>query len=315
MTEQKCLVKGETIRRMNQEKAVKILHQVPYSTGRRLPEYKLPAGACDCHHHIYDPVHFPYAPEDKRNQPPATVDAYRLLQKRLGTERDVIIQASAYGTDNSCLLDALSTMGRKNTRGIAVCRSDVSEKELEKMAELGVCGLRVNLASPLKINRYEEIIPLSEKIAQFGWHMQFWLKPDDIAELQDMFHRVCCPVVFDHRGHIPQPEGTKHPAFGVISNLLRKGNTWVKLSGLDHDTKVGYPSYIDTVTVGAAFVKAAPERMVWGTDWPHPSSFSAGNPFPDDAWNLDLLRTQAQDENVWHRILVKNPNELYHFAD
>ena len=291
-----------------------ILHQVPFSTGRALPKMTVPAHACDCHHHIYDPIHFPYNLNDKRNQPPATVEAYRLLQKRLGTERDVIIQASAYGTDNSCLLAALKETGKKNTRGIAVCSSDVSEKELQAMDDLGVCGLRINLASQLKVNKYEEILPLSEKIAALGWHMQFWIKPDDYFALKAMFLKLHCPMVFDHMGNIPQPAGTKHPAFQLLADLLKTGNAWLKISGLDHGTKIGPPTYADTLSVGKAFAALAPERILWGTDWPHPSRFTAHEDFPDDAHNLDLLEQEVPDAQKRQLILVENPAKLYRFA-
>jgi len=291
-----------------------VLHQVPFSTGREKPKMKVPAGTCDCHHHIYDPIAFPYDLQDSRNQPPATVDAYRLLQKRLGTDRDVIVQASAYGTDNSCLLHALKVMGKENTRGIGVCHSDIPDKELGAMSDAGVCGLRINLSSPLKINKYDEIIPLSKKISLLGWHLQFWLNPNDIADLEDMFNKIECPIVFDHRGHIPQPEGIHHPAFNVISRLLAKGNTWVKLSGLDHDSWIGAPAYSDTITVGAAFAEIAPERLLWGTDWPHPSSFSGLQKYPDDAANFDLLSQEVPNEKVRNRILVDNPQLLYNFV-
>lgn len=292
-----------------------ILHQVPFSTGRLRPKLKVPQNVCDCHHHIYNPVEFPCDLMDERNQPPATVECYRLLQKRLGLTRNVIIQASAYGTDNSCLLNALNIMGTKNTKGIAVCRSDVQESDLEKMDHMGIKGLRVNLASQLKINTIDEIIPLSEKIDQFGWHMQFWINPNDIKELYPVLKKIKCDKVFDHRGHIPAEEGLNHPAFNILSTLLEDGKTWIKLSGLAHDTKVGAPTYSDTVLVGRSFVKLAPDRMLWGTDWPHPSSFTNLEKFPDDAHLLDLLAEQALTEENLYKILVTNPEKLYGFNE
>ncbi|WP_444498858.1 amidohydrolase family protein [Veillonella seminalis] len=292
---------------------MKRLHQVPYSSGRDIPTINVPADACDCHHHIYDPVRFPYDLGDTRNQPPATIDCYRLLQKRLGITRNVIIQASAYGTDNSCLLHALQEMGQEKSRGVAVCKSNVSEDELSQMHRLGVRGLRINLASKLKINSIDEIVPLSEKIKHLGWHMQFWIQPNEIEQISDVLGKIACPVVFDHRGHIPQPEGCKHPAFKIIADLLDSGKGWVKLSGLCHDSIQGAPYYEDTVEVGRAYVKIAPERIVWGTDWPHPSSFSNHDDFPDDAKLLDLLLSQAMDEETMHKILVDNPAVLYGF--
>lgn len=290
-----------------------ILHQVPFSTGRELPKIHVPPKACDSHHHIYDPNHFPYDLNDVRNQPPATVESYRLLQKRLGIERNVIVQASAYGTDNSCLVDALQQMGRKNTRGIAVCHSDISDAGLQRLAHAGVCGLRINLAAQLQINKVEEIVPLSERIAELGWHMQFWINADDIPGLKDMFYKLRCPIVFDHRGHIPQPQGIHHPAFQIIADLLKTGNAWIKLSGVNFDSVVGDPTYADVVAVGRAWAALAPNRMLWGTDWPHPTCYTKRIPFPDDAQTFDLLMQQVPDERNQYRVLVENPNELYHF--
>lgn len=285
--------------------------QVPYSSGRQRPKIKIPAGACDCHHHIYDPVRFPYTPNDTRNQPPATVDVYRLLQKRLGLTRNVIVTPSAYGFDNSCTLDALQQMG-PNSRAVAVVDPQITEAELKRMHKLGVRGIRFNIATGAA-NNSEAILSLSQKVHQFGWSTQFWMSADDTVKMEDLLLKLPSLIVFDHRGHIPQPAGIKHPAFKVICNLIDKGNTWVKLSGLYQDSKVGEPTYADTIEVGKAFVQYAPERMVWGSDWPHPSEFSARKPMPDDAHMLDLLAEQAPDEATRNRILVDNPAILFGF--
>lgn len=285
--------------------------QVPYSAGRKRPTVNVPPNACDCHHHIYDPVRFPYVPTDVRNQPPATVDAYRLLQRRLGLTRNVIVTPSAYGTDNCCTLDALQQMGG-NARGVAVVDNSVSDAELQRMHKLGVRGIRFNISTGGSDNR-DMILSLSKRINELGWHVQFWMSANDTVNMEDFLLSLPSPIVFDHRGHIPQPEGVNHPAFRVICNLIDKGTTWVKLSGLYLDTKVGEPTYADTVQVGQSYVGYAPERVVWGTDWPHPTIFSERRPWPDDANMLDLLAEQAPDELVRNRILVDNPAVLYGF--
>ena len=286
--------------------------QVPYSAGRKLPASIIPANACDCHHHIYDPVRFPYVPEDIRNQPPATVDAYRLLQRRLGLTRNVIVTPSAYGIDNRCTLDALQQMG-PNSRAIVVIDGKISDTELQEMHSLGVRGIRFNIATGGSNDR-DMILSLSERINEFGWHVQLWMSANDTVMLESFLVQLPSPIVFDHRGHLPQPDGVGHPAFRVICNLIDKGKTWVKLSGIYLDTKVGDPDYADTVKVGQTYVQYAPERMVWGTDWPHPSIFSERKPYPDDVVMLDLLAEQAPDELVRNRILVDNPAVLYGFS-
>jgi D-galactarolactone isomerase len=285
--------------------------QVPYSAGRQKPVIRVPVNACDSHHHIYDPVRFSYIPEDIRNQPPATVDCYRLLQKRLGLTRSVIVTPSAYGTDNRCTLDALRQMGA-DTRAVVVIDNKIPDAELESMHELGVRGVRFNIATGGS-DDCEMIFALSQRIHELGWHVQFWMSANDTVKLEEFLFKIPAPIVFDHRGHIPQPEGTAHQAFKVICKLIDKGKTWVKLSGLYMDTKVAAPTYADTVKVGKAYVAYAPERMVWGTDWPHPSTFSQRQQWPDDAVMLDLLAEQAPDETVRNKILVDNPAVLYGF--
>jgi predicted TIM-barrel fold metal-dependent hydrolase len=285
--------------------------QVPYSAGRQYPAIKVPENACDCHHHIYDPIRFPYVPEDVRNQPPAGVDAYRLLQKRLGISRNVIVQPSAYGFDNACTLDALEQMGA-NARAVVVIDPSISDGELSAMNQKGVRGIRFNIARGASRNN-DTIMTLAQRVHAFGWHIQFWMSAKDTVDMESILHQLPNQIVFDHLGHIPQPEGIAHPAFKVICGLLEKGKGWVKLSGLYQDTKVGEPTYADTVKVGKAYVEFAPERMVWGSDWPHPSIFSAHKPWPDDAKMLDLLAEQAPDESLRHRILVTNPAILYGF--
>ena len=285
--------------------------QVPYSAGRRRPVIRIPVNACDCHHHIYDPVRFPYLPTDVRNQPPATVDAYRLLQKRLGLTRNVIVTPSAYGTDNCCTLDALRQMG-SHARGVVVINTSISDADLQQMHSLGVRGVRFNIATGGS-NDCDMIVSLSERINELGWHVQFWMSANDTVKMEDFLLSLASPIVFDHRGHLPPPDGVDHPAFRVICNLIDKGKTWVKLSGLYLDTKAGDPTYTDTVKVGQAYVTYAAERMVWGTDWPHPTIFSERRPWPDDAAMLDQLADQAPDEFVRNRILVDNPAVLYGF--
>lgn len=287
--------------------------QVPYSAGRALPTIDMPDNACDCHHHIYDPVTYPYVPEDVRNQPPATVDAYQLLQQKLGLKRNVIIQPSAYGLDNRCTLAALQKMG-SNARAVVVVDAKVTDAELDAMHKLGVRGIRFNISTGGTDDR-DVILRLSQRVHQLGWHVQFWMSANDAVKMEALLLQMPSQIVFDHRGHLPQPEGANHPAFKVICNLIDKGRAWVKLSGLYIDTKVAAPTYADTVEVGRALVRHAPERMVWGTDWPHPSVFSERKPWPDDAQMLNLLAEQAPDDAVRQRILVTNPATLYGFGN
>jgi len=285
--------------------------QVPYCTGRNVPATPIPAGACDCHHHIYDPVRFPYRATDTRNQPPATVDCYRLLQKKLGTTRNVIVEPSAYGTDNRCTLDALRVMGKENTRAVVVLDRSTTDEEIRQMHEWGVRGLRFNINSGGGPEALDEIEELAERVAPYHWSVAFWMSADLAVSMEDFLRHLPCDVVFDHRGHLPADEGTAHPAFAAICRLMEEGKAWVKLSGLYQDTKKA--DYADTIAVGKAYVAACPDRLVWGTDWPHPNIYDKKLDMPNDSDMLDALMQQAGTEENFRKILVDNPAVLYDF--
>jgi D-galactarolactone isomerase len=282
--------------------------QVKRSAGTEAPKLRAPADAADCHHHIYD-AKYPVDPRSTLRPGDASVEDYRALQRRIGTSRNVIVQPSTYGTDNSCTLDALAAFG-PTARAVAVVDTSVADAELKRMHGLGVRGIRFNLAQA-GATTPEMIEPLSKRVNELGWHIQINAPAAKIMEIKDILSRVPSPIVFDHLAHIPEPEGTAHPLFGVVLALIDKGKTWVKLSGAYIDTKVGPPSYSDSSAVARAYVQKAPERLVWGSDWPHPSERDNK---PDDAILFDLLLDWAPEERVRNRILVQNPEALYGFA-
>lgn len=278
--------------------------QVKWSAGTSAPKLAVPANAADCHHHIYD-SRFPEDPKAVLHPPEALVDDYRALQKRLGTSRSVIVQPSTYGTDNRCTLAALAALGR-SARAIAVVNDTVVDSELKRLDGLGVRGIRFNL-SQAGATTPEMIEPLAKRVAALGWHIQINAPADRLLELMPMLERVPTPIVFDHLAHVPDPA---HALFGKVRALLDKGRTWIKLSGAYIDSKVGAPTYSDRTAIARAYVNAAPERLVWGTDWPHPTEQVTK---PDDAVLLDLLSEWAPDDRVRRRILVENPHGLYGF--
>jgi predicted TIM-barrel fold metal-dependent hydrolase len=281
--------------------------QVKWSSGTASPKLKAPAGAADCHHHIYD-ARFPADAAAVLHPPDALVDDYRALQRRLGTSRSVIIQPSTYGVDNRCALAALAALG-PSARLVAVVNDTVTDAELKRFDGLGVRGIRFNLAQA-GATTPEMIEPLAKRVASMGWHLQINAPADRILEILPILERVPAPLVFDHLAHIPQPDGVSHPLFAKIRALLDKGRTWVKLSGAYIDSKIGAPTYADCGAVARAYVKAAPERLVWGSDWPHPTEQGVK---PDDAVLFDLLSDWAPDARVRQRILVDNPAALYSF--
>ena len=283
--------------------------KVPWSSGTDLPKLKAPANACDCHMHIYD-ARFPADPGATLRPADALVDDYRLLQKRIGTTRNVIVTPSTYGTDNRVTLEAMAKIGA-TVRGVAVVNASVADAELKRLADLGVRGIRFNLVQA-GATTVEMLEPLSTRVNALGWHVQIHMLADQIVKIEDLLYKLASPIVFDHMGRMPQPAGTDHPAFGVIRKLIDKGRTWVKLSGAYQDTKVGPPSYADTSKVAQAYVKAAPERMVWASDWPHPTQKETEK--ANDAVLFDLLTEWAPNEVTRQRILVENPATLYGFS-
>jgi len=282
---------------------------VPNSAGTQRPKLAAPAKAADCHMHIYDAARFPPSRPGSRMQSNASVAEYRLLQQRNGTSRVVIVTPAVYQTDNRVTLDAIAQIGA-NARGVAVIHPTVTDAELKTLAAGGVRGIRFTQFDPATATTTIDMIePLSRRVADLGWHVQIHMRGDQIVAAEDLWQRLPSAMVFDHIGRLPQPAGVDFPAFGIIRRLIDKGRTWVKISGAYLDTKVGPPSYADVTKVAQAFVKAAPECMVWGSDWPHPTEKDK----PDDAVLFDLLSDWAPDGATRHRILVTNPEELYGF--
>jgi D-galactarolactone isomerase len=283
--------------------------RVPNSGGTEAPKLKAPVNACDCHFHIYD-TRFPPPGPSKRLVTNASMAEYRLLQKRIGTTRAVIVTPSAYATANDVTLDGIAQFG-SNARGVVVINPGITDAELKKMADGGIRGIRFTLFDPTTaVTSFDMIEPLAKRINDLGWHVQLHLRGDQIVEHEAMLMRIVSPIVFDHMGRLPQPQGIHHPAFGIIGRLIDKGKTWVKLSGVYQDTKVGPPTYADQTEVARAYLKAAPERMIWGSDWPHPTE-SVNK--PDDAVLFNLIADWAPDQTLRQRLLVDNPAALYGF--
>lgn len=286
--------------------AAAMLGTVPATASATAFGRKLPFDATDCHIHILDPARFPYLVPGTQPPPASTVDDYRRLRAHLGLTRTVVVTPSNYGTDNRCTLDALEQFGRQ-ARGVAVIDESFTDAQLRAMHARGVRGIRFNLTRPGGVGA--ELIPkLAARIARLGWHVQIHMTPDGILANLDRLSDLPTDLVIDHMGRIRDPAD---PAFAAIVRLLDAGRTWVKLSGVYLESTDGPPAYADRAAVARAFVRAAPERMVWGTDWPHTTALRGEVPMPDDTAMLDLLRDWAGNHRTWHRILVTNPARLY----
>ena len=271
--------------------------------------FKLPDGATDCHHHIYDP-RFAYMPDAILKPPFATVADYHKLQKTLGTSRDVMIQPSTYGTDNRCVLDVLAQQG-ENCRAVCVVNSKVTDAELKKLNAAGVRGVRVQfgLGNPVGA---DEVMPLAKRIAGLGWHIQFNMPPEQLVQMESLLLSLPVPVIIDHLGRAIDAKG---PQYVTVRKLLDSGHGWIKLSGAYLYGGGTAPDYKGASAAARGYIKAVPERCVWGSDWPHPDATKKLEPvaMPDDVTLLNLLAAWASDERLRHRILVENPEKFYGF--
>ncbi|HEY4296998.1 MAG TPA: amidohydrolase family protein [Paraburkholderia sp.] len=283
----------------------------PWSAGKQSAQCAVPLGSVDCHHHVYD-NRFPYDPDTTLRLPDATVADYRQLQQRLGLSRSVVVQPSSYGTDNRCLVDALQQFG-DDARGIAVIDERTPDDELQHLHAHGVRGIRFNLSRPAGAG-IDLLDRLAARIAPLGWHVQVHTLGAAYVELAPRLAALPTEVVIDHLGRVPHPGALQHEAFIALRRLMDHGRAWLKLSGAYHDSRDGAPSYADSATLMQYWIEHAPERIVWGTDWPHPAAMVGEKPLPDDAQLLDLFGQLASRLAQRQTILVDNPCRLYGFV-
>lgn len=277
---------------------------IPYTEGTASPRVPLPANACDSHIHLYDKA----LSDSPSVLALGTPENYRRLQARNGTSRTVIIQPAGHVFDNRVTLNGIAALGSERTRGVAVINPDITDAELQAMDKGGIRGIRFTMFNPkTAVTRFEWVEGLAARVGELGWHVQIHWRADQIVEHAAILNALKCTIVFDHMARLPSPEAEKHQAFGIVARLLENGRTWVKLSGpyLD-DTAPDYPTRAGVVQ---AFCRAAPERLVWGSDWPHPTEEAK----PDDAHMLDRFGDWIGDVTLRNRILVDNPAQLYGF--
>jgi D-galactarolactone isomerase len=271
------------------------------------PRLQAPAGTCDTHMHIYD-RRYPPAPTAKLNPPDAPVASYLKVRERLGIERTVVVQPSTYGTDNRCTLEAMAAMG-ESARGVAVVDHNASDAELERLTKAGVRGIRFFML-PGGALSWDILEIMSGRVAEFGWHVQLQLDGRELPTRESLIKRVAGTLVIDHVGKFLSPVPPDHPSFRVLMRLVENGRTYVKLSAPYEVSKTGPPYYDDVGALAKVLVRAAPERMVWATNWPHPTP---GVPRPDDGQLLDMLLDWVPEEMTRRMILVDNPAKLYGF--
>jgi predicted TIM-barrel fold metal-dependent hydrolase len=280
-----------------------------FSSGSASPRIRLPDNTVDSHHHIFD-ARFPPAPNATLLPADALIADYQVLQQRLGIQRHVLVQPSTYGTDNRLMLESMAIFGQTRCRGVAVVDTQVSDQALEDLHSAGVRGIRFNLALPGPTT-LDMVGPLSTRIASLGWHLQVNAPANLILQARQIWADLPVPVVFDHLGRVPQPGSLQHPVCHMLLDLLQQGRAYVKLSGFYNESAVGSPSYADSVALARRYAHEAPERVLWGSDWPHPTEAQKG--YPDDAALVDCLVEAVPDEAAQQLVFVVNPQRLYGF--
>lgn len=273
------------------------------------PRIQMPAGACDTHIHLY---HHRYqtAPTALFTPPDAWVDDYLRVRERTGLQRAVVVQPTTYGLDNQATLDAIAALG-ESARGVAAVDASVSDSELDRLDEAGIRGVRFHML-PGGAVPWEAIDPVSARIQEFGWHSQLQLDGRLFLDHEAQIKRIPGTLVIDHNGKFLEPVAVDHPCFRFLLKLLENGRTWVKLSAPYETSKIGPPLYDDVSALARALVKAAPDRVVWASNWPHPAS-PPRVPVPDEGPLLDLLLDWAPDEISRRKLLADNPARLYGF--
>jgi predicted TIM-barrel fold metal-dependent hydrolase len=280
----------------------------------RAPRLKLPPNACDCHAHIMGPAaRFAYAPERVYTPPDCLLPDYERMLDALGVARAVLVQPSVYGTDNTVLLEALGQQ-RHRMRGVAVVAPDVSDVELALLVGSGVRGVRVNLVDvkerkpgTLPMQTLEE---LAQRIAPLDWHMELLVHVDEFPDFDRLFGDFPVEIVLGHLGYLNIGQGPQAPGFRALLRLMKAGKAWVKLTGPYRITREPLP-YRETIPLARALLEANPERVVWGTDWPH---VMLKGTMPNDGDLADLLSEWIPDAGLREQVLVRNPERLYGFA-
>jgi len=271
--------------------------------------YKVPAGAVDTHAHVIGlPPRYPLEKDRGYTAPEAAAASYLGMLDKTGMAYGVLVQPSVHGADNRFAEETIAA-NRERLRGVAVVSPDIGEKELARLNGAGFRGCRFNTMFAGGTG-LDAIGTLAKKIEPFGWHMQFLMDVRKIGEVAKQFASLPVPWVVDHMGYVPASEGVDNPGFQTLLSLLKNGDGWVKLSGAFRVSSAGMP-YRDTIPFARALVNARPDRMLWGSDWPH---VAIPPPMPKIGDLLDLFGEWVPDEATRNRIFVDNPHRLYGFA-
>ena len=278
----------------------------------RLPKYHPPRAACDAHCHIFGPAdRYPYAPDRSYTPPDAPLERFRELQTILGLERAVLVNASCHGTDNTVILDAIAQSGGRY-RGVANADDSFTERDFEALHRGGCRGVRFNFVKHLGgMPVMDEFHRVIARIKPFGWHVVLHFDAGDLVEFDGLLRKLPVPFIIDHMGRVPTKNGLEQEPFRRLLELARNHrDCWVKVCGAERISSAG-PPFTDAVPFARALIEAAPDRILWGTDWPHPN---VSKHMPNDGDLVDLIPLFAPEAATQRKILVDNPHRLYGFG-
>jgi len=288
-----------------------VKHVPPPMLDPSKPTFRMPRGAWDTHVHLYGPAAvFPFADDRTYTPDDAPAETLQALHRLLGVEHVVFVQATVHGFDNSAMLDAIGRNPEKN-RGIALVPLDVGTAELHKLHAGGVRGVRFNFAKHLgKAPDSDAVSRLADRLAPLGWHLQFYMDSSDLAVHRPFLEKLPVPFVIDHFGRVMVEQGQDAAELQTLLALVKNEHGWVKISGPERISvalSTGAVPYSDVVPIARRLLEAAPHRVLWGSDWPHPNV----REIPDDGKLVDLLPHYTNDAAVLQRLLVDNPAQLY----
>lgn len=277
----------------------------------KTPNFKAPRNACDAHCHIFGPGDkYPYAPDRSYTPPDAPLERFRELQKTLGLERAVLVNASCHGTDNTVILDAIA-QSNGQYRGVANVDDSFTHKDFEQLHEGGIRGVRFNFVRHLggmpDMDVFHRIL---NRIQPLGWHVVLHFDAADVVEYKDLLLNLPVPFVIDHMGRVPTKDGLEQEPFQQLLKLAEHESCWIKVCGAERISSEG-PPFTDAIPFAKAIIDVAPDRVLWGTDWPHPN---IKKHMPNDGDLVDLVPLMAPDEAMQHKLLVENPDRLYGFG-
>jgi predicted TIM-barrel fold metal-dependent hydrolase len=277
----------------------------------RVPKYRAPPNACDAHCHIFGPGNkYPYAPDRSYTPPDAPLERFVELQKTLGLSRAVLVNASCHGVDNTVILDAIAQSGGRY-RGVANVDLSFTDRDFETLHEGGIRGIRFNFVQHLGgTPDMDEFKRLVERAAAFDWHVVLHFDAKDLLEFDSMLRRLPVPFIIDHMGRVPTKDGLEQEPFKILLNIARMDNCWIKICGAERISSKG-PPFTDAVPFAQAILKVAPDRALWGTDWPHPN---IKKHMPNDGDLVDLVPLFMPDTALQRQVLVDNPQRLYGFT-